>query len=188
MPGWAKDLVREQKKREFTSDEDMMEVAIELSKRNVIEKTGGPFGCAIFETNKASGKSKLFAVGTNRVTALNNSTLHGEMVAIQFAQKKLNTFALKDKTGEKEYSMFTSCEPCAMCLGATFWSGLSRMVCAAAKSDAEAIGFDEGPVFPESYEALENAGIEVKKNVLQAEGAEILQMYQKTGVIYNGKD
>ena len=70
-------------------------------------------------------------------------TVHGEMVAIQFAQQKLKTFALKDKTGAKEYCLFTSCEPCAMCLGGTFWSGVSKMVCAATKADAESIGFDE---------------------------------------------
>lgn len=115
-------------------------------------------------------------------------TVHGEMVAIQFAQKKLKTFALKDKSGSKEYCLFTSCEPCAMCLGGTFWSGVSRMVCAATKADAEAIGFDEGPVFPESYDALEKAGIRVRRNVLREDGAQVLKMYGETGVIYNGQD
>lgn len=114
MPDWTKEFVESMKEKEFATDEEMMKVAIELSNRNVQEKTGGPFGCAIFETNKETGKSKIFSVGANRVTALNNSTLHGEMVAIQFAQKKLKSFALKDKSGAKEYCLFTSCEPCAM--------------------------------------------------------------------------
>lgn len=114
MPGWTKAFVDSMKDKEFTRDEDMMKVAIDLSNLNVKENTGGPFGCAIFETDKETGKSKLFSVGANRVTTLNNSTLHGEMVAIQFAQKKMQAFALKDKTGKKEYSLFTSCEPCAM--------------------------------------------------------------------------
>lgn len=62
------------------------------------------------------------------------------------------------------------------------------MVCAATKSDAEAIGFDEGPVFPESYDALEKAGIRVSRNVLREDGAKVLQKYGETGVIYNGQD
>lgn len=114
MPEWTNSFLQSLKDKEFTTDEEMMKVAIDLAKYNVIENTGGPFGCAIFETDKATGKSKIFSVGVNRVTTLNNSTLHGEIVAIQFAQKKLQTFALKDRTGAKEYSLFTSCEPCAM--------------------------------------------------------------------------
>mmetsp|Transcript_41878 Transcript_41878/g.121457 ORF Transcript_41878/g.121457 Transcript_41878/m.121457 type:complete len:229 (+) Transcript_41878:58-744(+) len=188
MPEWTNTFVESIKDKEFTSDEEMMKVAIDLAKYNVIENTGGPFGSAIFETDKSTGKSKIFSVGVNRVTTLNNSTLHGEIVAIQFAQKKLQNFALKDRTGAKEYSLFTSCEPCAMCLGGTFWSGVSRMVCAATKADAEAIGFDEGPVFPESYMALDKAGVNVRRNVLRDDGAKVLQMYGETGVIYNGQD
>lgn len=65
---------------------------------------------------------------------------------------------------------------------------MSRMVCAATKADAEAIGFDEGPVFPESYTALEKAGITVRRNVLRDDGAKVLQMYGETGIIYNGQD
>lgn len=140
MPEWTDSYVKMLKNKEYTTDEEMMKVAIDLSRHNVNEGTGGPFGCAIFETDKKSGKSKIFSVGANRVTTLNNSTLHGEMVAIQFAQKKLKNFVLKDTKGDKEYCLFTSCEPCAMCLGGTFWSGVSRMVCAATKADAEAIG------------------------------------------------
>lgn len=186
LPTWAKAYEKELSETVFTTDEEMMAVAVELSHRNVVEKTGGPFGCAIFETDITTGKSKLFSIGMNRVTTLNNSTLHGEMVAIQFAQQKLQSFALKE--ADKEYVLCTSCEPCAMCLGGTFWSGVSRLICAATKANAEAIGFDEGPVFPESYTALEKAGIRVRKEVLQAEGNKVLQLYAKTGVIYNGKD
>lgn len=115
MPEWTKSYVEQFNGKEFSTDEEMMRVAVDLSKHNVIQNTGGPFGCAIFETDKSTGKSKLFSIGVNRVTTLNNSTLHGEMIAIQFAQKKLKNFALKDKTGSKEYCLFTSCEPCAMC-------------------------------------------------------------------------
>jgi tRNA(Arg) A34 adenosine deaminase TadA len=174
------------KDKEFTSDEEMMEVAIDISRRNVAQNTGGPFGTAIFEKDATTGKCKLFSIGANRVVSLNNSTLHAEMMAIQFAQKKLKTFSLsKNDSGGKEYFLFTSCEPCAMCLGGTLWSGLSKIVCAATKADAEAIGFNEGPVFPESYQALESAGVKVVRNVLREQGAGVLLQYGETGVIYN---
>jgi len=170
----------------------MMKVAVELSKRNVDAQTGGPFGTAIFKV-ETSGKNNnksnsgatttLFSIGVNRVVALSNSTLHGEMVAIQMAQKRLNTFSLRECG--VEYHLYTSCEPCCMCLGSTLWSGVSKIVCAATKSDAEAIGFNEGPVFPESYKALESAGCKVVRNVLQKEGAAVLEHYRKVGIIYN---
>ena len=130
----------------------MMQLAIDISARNVKEGTGGPFGCAIFERHEDDSIS-LISIGMNRVVTLGNSTLHGEMVAIQMAQKKLKTFSLQmplectpcDDGGEKKmrhFELFTSCEPCAMCLGATLWSGVSRIVCGAGKDDAEKIGFD----------------------------------------------
>jgi len=72
-----------------------------------------------------------------------------------------------------------------MCLGATLWSGVSRIVCAATKADAESIGFNEGPVFEASYQHLKDAGIEVTKSVLQKEAAKVLQEYGSKGLIYN---
>ena len=189
MPDWAVEYYKSLQNIEYESEEEMMKVAIEMSRRNVKENTGGPFGTAIFEYDSETKKSKLFSVGCNRVVPMNNSTLHGEMVAIQYAQQKKKTFSLAqtgdDDTTKKEYHLYTSCEPCAMCLGGTLWSGVSKMVCSATKKDAEEIGFNEGPVFPESYAALEKAGVKVCRNVLTKEGAEVLRKYGETGVIYN---
>jgi tRNA(Arg) A34 adenosine deaminase TadA len=164
----------------------MMAVAVEISARNVETGDGGPFGAAVFERSKSTQTARLFAVGANRVVPLNNCTLHGETVALQFAQQKLQSFSLRTD-GDKEYVLCTSCEPCAMCLGATFWSGVSEMICAATKEDCEAIGFDEGPVFPESYVKLEEVGTKVTRRILRDEGAKILKDYgSKTGsVLYN---
>ena len=161
-----------------------MALAIELASRNVAEETGGPFASVIFERDLATGKTTLFSIGMNRVVPLNNSTLHGEIVAIQFAQQKLGSFSMKQVEG-KEYDLYTSCEPCCMCLGGTLWSGVSTLVCSATKQDASNIGFDEGPVNEDSYKHLEGAGIRVVKNMLQKEGAEVLRKYGETGVIYN---
>ncbi len=184
LPEWLEELEKTVVDKEFASDEEMMALAIELSAKNTEEGTGGPFGCAIYERNKETGVCKLFSVGVNRVVNLNNSTLHGEMVAIQFAQKKLKNYCLKQPDGKHEYILCTSCAPCVMCFGGIFWAGLSELIMAATKSDAEAIGFDEGPVFEESYAYLEKTGVKVKKEVLQKEGAEVLRRYGVTGVIY----
>ncbi len=186
LPAWASEFFDFYKDKAFTSEEEMMKVAVELSDRNITEKTGGPFGTAIFECDTKTSECKLFSIGMNQVVTLNNSTLHGEMTAIQFGQKKLKNFSFGSRKAlGKEYHLYTSCEPCCQCLGGTLWSGVSKLVCAAAKDDAEAIGFDEGPVFPQSYDALEQAGVKVVRGVMRKEGAEVLQKYAKTGLIYN---
>jgi tRNA(Arg) A34 adenosine deaminase TadA len=189
LPDWAKEELHSHANKIYKTDEEMMQLAIHLSARNVEEETGGPFGSAIFERNLKSNEAKLISVGVDRVVVLSNSTLHGETVAIQLAQSHLQSFTMRGLKcpleNERRFELFTSCEPCAMCLGATFWSGVSRIVCAATKDDAEAIGFDEGPVFKESYEKLEENGIQVTRLVLQKEAAAVLQDYGRRGVIYN---
>ena len=169
--------------KDFTTDEGMMAVAIEISEKNTLTKTGGPFGAAVYEREKASGQTKLLSVGSNRVVPLCNSTLHGEMTAIQFAEKRRKTFSLKS-TETHDYILCTSCEPCCMCLGGVLWSGVSRLICAGTKDDAESIGFNEGPVLPESYEALEENGIKVRRGVLQPQAAAVLKKYGEEGLIY----
>ncbi|MBI4815586.1 MAG: nucleoside deaminase [Deltaproteobacteria bacterium] len=154
-----------------------MKVALRVARLNVDRGTGGPFGAAIFD---ASGV--LVAVGMNLVVSSHNSTLHAEMVAFQMAEARLGTHDL----GPGRHELFTSCEPCAMCLGATLWSGVSRLVCSAAGEDALAIGFDEGPVFLDSYRYLEERGISVVRRFLQAEGKAVLDDYAaRGGTIYN---
>ena len=183
LPAWVKEGGYYD--REYKTDEDRMALAVEVSAINVQKNTGGPFGAAIFEKDLESGKYTLISLGINQVVPLSNSTLHGEVVAIQMAQKKLRTYSLAKVSDKKTYELYTSCEPCCMCLGATLWSGVSRIVCSATKADAGAIGFDEGPVFEQSYEHLEKAGIQVTRGVLQTEGAAVLKHYGEIGEIYN---
>jgi tRNA(Arg) A34 adenosine deaminase TadA len=86
-----------------------------------------------------------------------------------------------------DHELFTSCEPCAMCLGATLWSGVKRVVYGAGREDASKLNFEEGPVFPESYQYLMDRGIEIVRNVLRPEAAAVLERYRaKSGKIYNG--
>ncbi|HEX7024878.1 MAG TPA: hypothetical protein VF187_08680, partial [Gemmatimonadales bacterium] len=85
------------------------------------------------------------------------------------------------------HELVTSCEPCAMCLGAILWSGVTRVVMGASRQDATALEFEEGPVFPESYRYLESRGIEIVREVLRAEARAVLELYrERGGTIYNG--
>jgi tRNA(Arg) A34 adenosine deaminase TadA len=180
LPDWAHDFV--DRDRRYTTDEDKMRLAVDLSRENVLRGTGGPFGAAIFD----AGTGAVVSVGMNSVVRLNNCTLHGEMVAIMMAQAQLNCFTLRSADGPV-YELVTSCEPCAMCLGATLWSGVRRLVCGASREDAKRLDFDEGPVFPESHAYLEARGIRIVHGVLRDEANAVLELYKSTeGIIYNG--
>jgi tRNA(Arg) A34 adenosine deaminase TadA len=166
----------------YAADDDRMRLAIRVARENVERGTGGPFGAAVFE--RESGR--LVSVGVNAVVRLNNCTLHAEMVAYQLAQRRVASFTL-GADGHPAHELFTSCEPCAMCLGATLWSGVSRLVIGAAREDAIALGFDEGPVFGESYEYLRSRGVEVARGVLRDEARAVLERYRELGgPVYNG--
>ena len=178
-PSWVHQVV--DWKKSFTGDEDRMRLAIQISRENVERQTGGPFGAAIFE--RTSGK--LVAVGMNSVVRLHNCTLHGEMVAFMMAQQRVKSFTLA-APGMAEHDLFTSCEPCAMCLGAALWSGVKRIVMGAAREDATKLNFEEGPVFPESYRYLEERGIRIVRHVLRNEARQVLEAYRAGGgTIYN---
>ena len=178
-PAWVDEL---DWTADYPSDEARMAVAILVASRNVERGTGGPFGSAIF----AADTGRLVAVGMNLVVQNHNSTLHGEMVAFQMAQAALGTHTLGGD-GQAPHELFTSCEPCAMCLGATLWSGVRRLVSAANGEDARALGFDEGPVFEESYAYLRARGIRVDREVMRGEAQAVLTRYRDLGgLIYNG--
>jgi tRNA(Arg) A34 adenosine deaminase TadA len=179
-PDWVDSVVDWE--RRFESDHDRMRLAIAVSRENVVRRTGGPFGAAIFERDSG----RVVAVGMNSVVRLANCTLHGEMVAFMMAQRRLGSFTL-NAPHLPAHELFTSCEPCAMCLGATLWSGVRRAVCGAAREDASRLKFEEGPVFPESYRYLEERGIVIEHNVLRDEARAVLELYRTTsGPIYNG--
>jgi tRNA(Arg) A34 adenosine deaminase TadA len=178
-PDWVESTVDWD--RRYTTDEEKMRLAIDLSRENVVRGTGGPFGAAIIE----QGTGALVAVGMNSVVRLNNCTLHGEMVAFMMAQSRLKSFTMRSDDGPV-YELATSCEPCAMCLGATLWSGVSRVLCGAHRDDARRLNFDEGPVFPESHAYLEARGIEIVHGVLREEANAVLELYRSSkGIIYN---
>jgi tRNA(Arg) A34 adenosine deaminase TadA len=179
-PDWVASLVDWD--RCYATDADRMRVAIEVSRANVECATGGPFGAAIFQGETG----RLVAVGMNSVVRLHNCTLHGEMVAFMMAQQRVGSFTL-NAPSLPAHELYTSCEPCAMCLGATLWSGVRRVVYGATRDDASRLNFEEGPVFPESYKYLEDRGIQIVRNVLRDEARAVLELYRTTsGKIYNG--
>lgn len=153
-------------------------LAVRLALENVERGTGGPFGAAVFEA--ATGR--LVAAGVNRVVPLGHSALHAEVMAILFAEVRVGSYTL----AVPEHELVSSCEPCAMCLGATLWSGVRRLVFAATGDDARSAGFDEGPVFPESYAYLERAGVEVVRGLCREEGKKPFDRYRELGgLVYN---
>ena len=179
LPGWLAGLVNWD--RPYPDDDDRMRLAVGLARENVRRSTGGPFGAAVF----ASATGALVAVGVNSVTRLLNSVLHAEVMAIMLAQARLGRFALGEP-GAASYELVTSCEPCAMCLGAALWSGVRRIVTGATRADATALGFDEGPVFSASWAYLEERGIRVRHGVGQADAVAVLELYRDAGgPIYN---
>ena len=116
--------------------EELMRKAIELSVKNVAEG-GGPFGAVIAKNGE------IVATGVNRVTPDCDPTAHAEVSAIRAAAKKLGTFDLNG------CEIYTSCEPCPMCLGAIYWAHLDRMYYGNNKHDAAAIGFDDAFIYEE---------------------------------------
>ena len=178
LPDWIDDVV--DWTRPYPDDESRMRLAITLAAENV-KRRGGPFGAAIVE--EPSGR--LISVGVNRVVPANNSVLHAEMLAFMLAQRHVGSYTL-GAPGLPAHTLVSSCDPCAMCLGATLWSGVRRLVCGATRDDAMQAGFDEGPVFPESYRYLEERSITIVRGVLRDEARAVLEQYAASGEIYNG--
>ncbi len=165
----------------YKTAEDRMRLAIELARNNVERTGGGPFGSAVFELETGI----LVGVGINLVVPLNNSVLHAEMVAFMDAEARVNSYTLAAE-GMAAHEVVTTCEPCAMCLGASLWAGVKRIVYGATREDAAELQFDEGPVFPQSYEYLEARGIMIVPEVLRDEARAIFRLYRdRQGPIYN---
>ena len=115
---------------------EFMKRAIELSVESVNHE-GGPFGSVIVKDNK------IIAEGSNKVTPTNDPTAHGEIVAIRNACKKLNNFTLNG------CELYSSCEPCPMCLSAIYWSRISKIYFANTREDAQKIDFDDSLIYSE---------------------------------------
>jgi len=166
----------------ISSMETQMLFVLNLTERNIREKTGGPFGAAVFE--QESGK--LVSVGVNVVVGQNCSAAHAEMLALMLAQKKIGHYDLGDARFPA-YRLVTSGKMCAMCLGNVCWSGIKEVVSSAEPEDVESItGFDEGPTPPDYNDQLKLRGINLVPEFLREQGKEVLHLYvDLNGQVYN---
>ena len=138
--------------------------AIELSIESAKFK-GGPFGCVIVKDNK------IVAEGTNQVTASNDPTAHAEIVAIRNACKQLDDFFLKG------CDIYTSCEPCPMCLSAIYWSHIDNIFYANTRMDAADIDFDDSFIYSEINKDIDHRKIKMKQ-INRNEALEAFKIWQ----------
>jgi len=179
LPSWVTDVIDFD--APYPTPSDKMALVNRLARRNVEERTGGPFGAAVFDVST----DRLVGPGVNLVIPASNPTAHAEIVALGVAGGRLGTYDLGDQ-GRQPTLLATSVEPCAMCLGSIPWSGVSMMIVGARDEDARAVGFDEGDKPAGWKQSLRSRGIEVVQDVLRNEAAAILVMYQQSGMqIYN---
>jgi tRNA(Arg) A34 adenosine deaminase TadA len=181
LPSWLESYASTHKPS--ASIEERMRFVIGAARKNVEERSGGPFAAAVFEIESGM----LVSLGVNLVLTRQSSILHAEMVAIVLAQMKLGAYDLGG-SDMPAHELVTSAEPCAMCFGAVPWSGVRHLVTGARSEDAREIGFDEGPK-PENWiEELESRAIRVTTGVEREAAREVLQHYARTGGhIYNSR-
>ena len=125
---------------------EFMKRTIDLSIESV-KKNGGPFSSIVTKNNK------IIAEGSNKVTSTNDPTAHGEIVAIRDACKKLNTFNLSG------CELYSSCEPCPMCLSAIYWSRIDKIYYANTRDDARKIDFDDSLIYSELQKNIDKRKI-----------------------------
>ena len=141
-----------------------MRRAIELSRLGIQRGDGGPFGAIIVRAGEIVGE------GWNRVVATNDPTAHGEILAIRDACRRLKTFILE------ECELYTSSEPCPMCLSAVYWSRLSRIYFANTIADAAAIGFDDSHIL-EEFQKPPTVRLIPTNRILADEAMEVFREY-----------
>lgn len=143
-------------------DKEFMRRAIALAQNGIDSNNGGPFGAIVVKDGEIIGE------GCNRVTSTNDPTAHAEIVAIRAACQKLDSFQLENCT------IYTSCEPCPMCLGAIYWARPLRMFFACNREDAAAIGFDDDYIYQEIERPIEERQIK-SINFLREEGLKVFE-------------
>ena len=142
-----------------------MQRAIELSIES-INSGGGPFGSVIVKDNK------IISEGMNRVTVNNDPTAHGEIVAIRLATKGLNNFNLKG------CELYSSTEPCPMCLSAIYWARIDKVYYANTRNDAQKINFDDSLIYSELIKKIDQRKIPMIQ-VMREEGLKAFELWNK---------
>ena len=142
-----------------------MERAIELSIESV-NNNGGPFSSVIIK------EGKIIAEGSNKVTSTNDPTAHGEIVAIRQACKKLNDFNLKG------CELYSTCEPCPMCLSAIYWARIDKIFYANTRNDAQKIDFDDSLIYSELLKNVKKRKIPMVQ-MMRDEALKAFELWEK---------
>ena len=144
---------------------EFMKRAIELSIESV-SGGGGPFGCVIVKDEK------IVSEGSNKVTSNNDPTAHGEIVAIREACKKINNFSLNG------YELYSSCEPCPMCLSAIYWARINKIYYANTRIDAKKIDFDDSLIYSEFKKSIDKRKIPMIQ-MMRSEALKAFELWNK---------
>lgn len=150
----------------MTSHENFMRAAISLSKQKMQENAGGPFGAVVVKDGV------IIAEGWNQVTSKNDPTAHAEVVAIRKAAEKLNDFSLEGCV------VYTSCQPCPMCLAASYWARLDKIYYANTAKDAAEIGFDDSFIYEQISLPIDSQNMDVEQ-LLRDEALEAFKLWQE---------
>jgi tRNA(Arg) A34 adenosine deaminase TadA len=162
-PDWAKEAVDWE--HPYPSADALMAAAIQIAALSA-DNQGGPFGAVL-----ADNQNRLVEIGWNFVVESHDSTHHAETHCVRRAQSRLATHDL-GRTSLSGLALYSSCSPCVHCFGVIYWSGLKYIFAAASKEDAEAAGFDEGPLTAEMWEiAREKKGIIYTPNFCRDDAA-----------------
>ena len=144
---------------------EFMKRAIELSLESV-NKGGGPFGCVIVKDEK------IVSEGSNKVTSSKDPTAHGEIVAIREACKKINNFSLSG------FELYSSCEPCPMCLSAIYWARIDKVYFANTRQDAQNIDFDDSLIYSEFQKNIDKRKIPMVQ-MMRSEALKAFELWDK---------
>lgn len=178
LPAWVHEAV--DTSRAWPTDEEKIALAIDLSRRNIEARSGGPFGAVVFGPD-----DRIVSVGVNRVLPHACSVAHAEMMAYMLAQlrtqrPRLNRTDLDEPIGP--ITLATSSQPCCQCYGATVWAGIDRLLIGARAEDVMSLTeFDEGPLPADWIGELQARGIEVVRDVLRLQACEVLRAYGEAG-------
>lgn len=174
LPEWLAEMNRHAP--DVEGEEQVMQLLLQTVQQNIADG-GGPFAAAVLDP-----QGRLLSIAANRVVQLHSSLWHAEMLALLLAQRRIGQHQLSNLGA---CTLVSSCEPCAMCLGAIPFAGIRRLVCAARGEDAEAISFDEG-CKPQDWQAgLRSRGISIRTDLLRESARQLLLDYREQGgVIY----
>ncbi len=150
------------------NDRVFLRQAIELAKNGVEQGAGGPFGCIVVKDSLVIGR------GYNQVTSTNDPTAHAEVVAIRDACRHLGSYQLTD------CDLYTSCEPCPMCLGAIYWARPRRVIYACTRHEAATAGFDDAVIYQEINVPVDERKIPFDHQALN-EAAALFRLWKDKG-------